>query len=266
MICGVLQPSAGSLRMLGKDGRALRELQRRRLGYCPQRLVIWSDLTGHEQLSFMARMYGMDRATAENRAATLLEVLGLQDVRHRLAAKLSGGMKRRLNVALAMVHDPDLLVLDEPTEGLDPQSRLLVRQVLRDCVHLGDKTILISTHDMDEAERLAHRVAIIDHGRLMALDTPDGLKACGGNCGVVEIILLGQGAAILERAAEALAPLTTRVLRSEDRLVLPGEQQDLAGPVRERLAAAAIEPTEIRFRRRTLEDVFIELTGRRLRR
>jgi ABC-2 type transport system ATP-binding protein len=173
-------------------------------------------------------------------------------------------MKRRLNIALTLVHDPDLLILDEPAAGLDPQSRILVRKVIVSLAHEKGKAVLVSTHDMDEADRLADRVAVMDHGRLIALDTPAGLKACGSSCGRVEVLLPGQSAERIDDAGRALEGLDPHVVRTEDSVVLAGDASS-AEPVRHKLAEHGIKPAEIRFRQRTLEDVFIELTGRRLR-
>ena len=156
------------------NGTALRDdirACRRRIGLCPQELVIWETLTCLEQLVFVGTQYDLARGEARRRALELLDILGLSDKANKLAKTLSGGMKRRLNLALALVHDPELLVLDEPQAGLDPQSRILVREYIRSLAE--EKTVLLTTHEMDEADRLAERIGIIDHGQLLVLDTPE---------------------------------------------------------------------------------------------
>jgi ABC-2 type transport system ATP-binding protein len=171
MICGLLRPDSGKVFLdgeeLGRDGR------RRSIGYCPQAAVVWERLTCLEQLEYVGRLYGASRTEARARSASLLESFGLSEQARKQARFLSGGMQRRLNIALALIHDPALVVLDEPEAGLDPQSRALVRDYIRGLAER--KTVILATHDMDEAERLADRVAIIDRGRLLELDSPAAL-------------------------------------------------------------------------------------------
>ena len=178
-------------------------------------------------------------------------------------------MQRRLNLALALVHDPEIVVLDEPEAGLDPQSRVLVREYIQSLARR--KTVILTTHNMDEAERLADRIAIIDHGRLLVLDTPQALKARLGEGDVLEIPLNGQ---VLEQAAlqqdlqAALAPLNGKLHFQLAGGVLTLRAHNLVGqlPVLlEALSAAGIRPDELRLRQNSLEDVFIQLTGRKLR-
>jgi ABC-2 type transport system ATP-binding protein len=264
MLCGLLRPDGGALRVLGGEGRSARANQRRKLGYCPQALVIWRDLTPLEQLTLMGEMFDLPRAAARRRATELLAMLGLEAKAASRAQGLSGGMKRRLNIALALVHDPALVILDEPAAGLDPQSRVLVRTVITSLAREAGKAVLVSTHDMDEAERLADRVAVMDQGRLIALDTPDGLKACGDRCGRIQVLLPGLSAERIEAVRAGLESLGRLAVRTEDSVLIAGDAT-LAEAVRGRLAELGVEPRELRFRQRTLEDVFIELTGRRVR-
>jgi ABC-2 type transport system ATP-binding protein len=174
LICGLLAADAGDILLFGEPVHPGAEVVKRRLGVCPQEIVIWSKLTCLEQLEFTGAMYGLERAAARRRGLELLSDLGLLEKKSRLAATLSGGMKRRLNLALALVHDPDFVVLDEPEAGLDPQRRVMVREYIRSLARR--RTVLFTTHNMDEAERVCDRVAIIDRGALLVLDTPDRLK------------------------------------------------------------------------------------------
>lgn len=266
MLVGLLKPDSGRIEVLGASGRDLRAAQRQQIGYCPQRLIVWRDLTCTEQLVFTARMYQLEHAEGESRAARLLEMFGLAKKRDELAAHLSGGMQRRLSLALAMVHEPEILILDEPAAGLDPQSRVLVRQRIRALSREQNKTILVSTHDMEEADRMADRVAIIDHGELLALDTPEVLKNTHGTKNLVEIALIGHPPRECERARAALSDVFPGVRLSEDVIHIDADDgAELVGPVQEKLTELSIEATEIRVRRRSLEDLFIELTGRSLR-
>jgi ABC-2 type transport system ATP-binding protein len=185
VICGLVAADSGRVVLdgaelggsRGKAGRALR----RAIGYCPQSLVVWDRLGCLEQLVFVARLHGASRADAARAGRDLLAALGLEDKARAQARKLSGGMQRRLNLALALVHGPRLVVLDEAEAGLDPQSRALVRDYIRGLA--GERTILVTTHDMDEAERIADRIAIVDRGKLLELDSPAALLARYGEDG-----------------------------------------------------------------------------------
>ncbi len=198
---------------------------------------------------------------ARERGEQLLKDLDLLEKRDSLARSLSGGMQRRLNLAMALMHDPDILVLDEPEAGLDPQSRVLVREYVKSLAR--KKTIILTTHNMDEAERLADRVAIIDHGKLLTLDTPEALKRTIGEGDVLEIELD-------DRAAGRALPLITQLVPqvSFANQLLQARAHgvvELLPAILEALRAAEAHPGEVRLRANTLEDVFISLTGRRLR-
>ena len=265
MMCGLLRPDSGQVLLRGKPLNSGNRAARALVGMCPQHIVLWERLTCIEQLVFIGRMYGLSGRIARRRGDQLLVELDLTKKRDKQARTLSGGMQRRLNLAMALVHDPEILVLDEPEAGLDPQSRLRVREYIQSLARR--KTVILTTHNMDEAERLADRVAIIDYGRLLVLDTPETLKSRVGEGDVLEIHLNGQAhktdaieAALADLGGQvsfgfAGDALTIRALSAVN--LLPG--------ILERLAAAGIEPGEVRLRQNTLEDVFIQLTGRRLR-
>ncbi|RPI32204.1 MAG: ABC transporter ATP-binding protein [Chloroflexota bacterium] len=271
MMCGLLKPDSGQVWVHGspishRDGEA-----RARVGVCPQNVVIWPHLTCLEQLLFIGQMYGLPGGLAAQRGQSLLEELGLLDKSDRLARTLSGGMQRRLNLAMALVHDPEIVVLDEPEAGLDPQSRVQVRDYIRSLARR--KTIILTTHNMDEADRLADRVAIIDQGELLVVDTPEDLKRRAGVGDVAEIGLNGAGfdASRLQPVLERLACVDNRpvsvsydaahgvlTVRAPDMVnILPG--------VIDTLKQAGFPCGDLRLRQNTLEDVFIQLTGRRLR-
>ena len=267
IICGLLRPDSGDVFLHNHSLRDSANAVLARVGVCPQDIVLWNNLTCLEQLVFIGQMYGLSGRSARARGIHLLDGIGLGEKRDALAKTLSGGMQRRLNLIMALVHDPDLIVLDEPEVGLDPQGRILVREYIRALAR--HKTIVLTTHDMDEAERLADRVAIIDRGRLLALDTPDALnvRRRGGCCSRSR---WSPRTATLERqlpqAVAALSQLVSRVVSADHTLVLRSRH------IVERLPAilatldqTGLQPGEIRLRATTLEDVFIALTGRRLR-
>jgi len=267
MMCGLLKPDAGRVLVHGRlitNGDAD---VRARVGVCPQNVVVWERLTCIEQLQFVGEMYGLAGPIARQRGDQLLEQLDLSDRRNTQARRLSGGMRRRLSLVLALVHDPDIVVLDEPEAGLDPQSRIKVRDHIRSLARR--KTVILTTHNMDEAERVADRIAIIDHGELLVLDTPDALKGRVGEGDVLEIGLNGQtGNDNAERARVALARLTPHVALD----VIHGtltvralNAVNLLPSIMEVLSETGLRCGEVHLRANTLEDVFIQLTGRRLR-
>jgi ABC-2 type transport system ATP-binding protein len=234
------------------------------IGLCPQEVVIWESLTCLEQLELVGRLYDVRPDVARNRAIELLSVFGLLDRKHKLARTLSAGMKRRLNLALALVHDPQMLILDEPQAELDPQSRILVREYIRS---LGSgKTVLLSTHDMDEADRLADRIAIIDHGRLLVLDASEGLKRRIGAGDILEIRIAEGQEDELRRLQQVLPDSLRNLAYEEGILRLVGvDTPDVLPPLLDRLRSSGLQIQDMTIRKKTLEDVFIALTGRRLR-
>ena len=267
MMCGLLKPDAGRVTIQGVPVAGGDPEVRARVGVCPQEVVLWERLTCLEQLQFIGQMYGLTRQRARQRSEQLLEELDLTSKRGSQARTLSGGLQRRLNLAMALVHDPEIVVLDEPEVGLDPQSRVKVREYIRSMARV--KTVILTTHNMDEADRVADRVAIIDHGQLLVLDTPEALKRRVGEGDVVEIGLsaaLDKDAA--ERARTALASVVSQTFVHAGRRALTVRALDAVGAlpaILHALETAGLQPGEVRVRENTLEDVFIQLTGRRLR-
>lgn len=269
MICGELAPDTGRILLHGRPIRSNAD-DRSRVGLCPQELVIWERLTCREQLEFAGQMYGLSRKTAREHASGLLVELNLEGKARALGGTLSGGMKRRLNIALALVHDPELVILDEPTAGLDPQSRVLVRDFIRSLAR--DRTILLTTHDMDEAERVCDRVAIIDRGNLLACGTPQSIKdhslpagedvMAGGT-----LIELRFGRLVEAQAATALATVSDIEIDQSPGLLTihAAKPTELLPRLLDRLRLAGVPADEVRLRTLSLEDVFLTLTGRGVR-
>jgi len=264
MMCGLLRPDEGTVSLEGRPISAGDADVRTRVGVCPQDVVLWPTLTCLEQLRFVGEMYGLAEAGASKRGGALLEDLGLAEKKDALAGTLSGGMQRRLNLALALVHDPEIVVLDEPEAGLDPQSRVNVRDYIRSMAR--KRTVIVTTHNMDEADRVADRVAVIDRGRLLVLDTPEALKSSVGEGDVVELTLADGSDA--ERAKAALSSVVGlgRVVVSDGTVKVSARGAVHVLPaIMDALADAGLECRDLRLRENTLEDVFIHLTGRRLR-
>lgn len=262
MMCGLTRPDQGRVFLHGQLITDRDPDLRARVGVCPQHLVLWTMLTCLEQMVFMGEMYGVPRRLARLRSRDLLAALGLSEKTNKPARTLSGGMQRRLNLALALVHDPELLVLDEPEAGLDPQSRVMVRDYIKSLAR--KKTVILTTHNMDEAERLADRVAIIDRGKLLVLDTPENLKRSVGEGDVLEIEVLGAEGQV-EKAVAAVQPVAEATARGTSVVIQARAVVEKLPAILEALRSAGVKPGEVRLRENTLEDVFIALTGRRLR-
>jgi len=265
MMVGLLKPTSGSVLIDGEDVASATFELKGKIGICPQDIVLWEGLTTRENLVFMADMYGVARATSRTRAEGLLEDMGLTEKAKSLAGDLSGGMKRRLNVAMALMHDPEIVVLDEPTAGLDPQSRVRVADYIGK-ISEADKTVILTTHLMEIADKLSDRVAVIDHGKLLVVDPPERLKDTVGSGDVLEIHLANEemvsdaiGAIETVEGIDSAAPVDGVIaVRALD---MVGKLQRLFNTLEER----KIEISNVSLRKNTLEDVFITLTGRGLR-
>jgi ABC-2 type transport system ATP-binding protein len=260
MMCGLLKPTSGEVLI---KGLRIRESNiHSRVGICPQHIVLWKQLTCYEQLVFMARMYDVPGNLAKDRAKRLISRMGLDEKRDKTAATLSGGMKRRMNVIMALVHDPEIVVFDEPEAGLDPQSRIMVREFIQETAR--DKTVIFTTHNMDEAERVSDRVAIIDHGRLLKLDTPGNLKKSIGEGDILELVIHGDTG-----SGEVFGNLEKEgftILAREPELII--KAMDLVPRIPRVYAILeyhGLTISQMQMRENTLEDVFIHLTGRGLR-
>ena len=268
IMVGLLDPTSGDVFIEGQSVRAQRGEVQRHIGVCPQQNVLWDKQTCLEQLEFIGVNYGISRRLARRRGAELLEALGLTAKSNELAGRLSGGMKRRLNLALALVHDPHIIFLDEPEAGLDPQSRVLVRDLIRQLAR--HKTVVLTTHNMDEAERLADRVAIIDYGRLLVVDTPDALKRKLGEGSVLEIELEFRSGTVegqsIQRMLDCLKPGFPEAVVINNILILRGPELSAQLPdVLRLIETGGMWAASIHMRANTLEDVFLSLTGRGMR-
>jgi lipooligosaccharide transport system ATP-binding protein len=252
---GLTDPDGGTISMFDLPiPRSAREA-RARVGVVPQIDNLDPDFTVRENLMVYGRYFGLSKVDIESRIPALLEFAGLANRAGDNIKALSGGMKRRLTLARALINDPDLIFLDEPTTGLDPQARHLIWQRLRQLAAQG-KTIFLTTHFMDEAERLCHRLAIMDHGRIMAIGTPRDLVAAHIEPQVVEVF--GDGAEAW--AAERGAALCERCEQTGETVFCYARNVDP-------LLHSLEQRPELRYLHRpaNLEDVFLRLTGRDLR-
>jgi lipooligosaccharide transport system ATP-binding protein len=252
---GLTDPNAGAITLVGEPvPKAAREA-RVRVGVVPQMDNLDPDFTVVENLRIYGRYFRVPDALLHERIPRLLEFAGLSTKGSSSIRTLSGGMKRRLTLARALINDPELLILDEPTTGLDPQARHLIWDGLRQLLTQG-KTILLTTHFMDEAERLCSRLAVIDHGRMIACDTPRALIAAHVEPEVIEVY-----------GDEARAWADARGRQLVERLELAGETAFCYTRDAAPLLADLAKQNNVRYLHRpaNLEDLFIKLTGRELR-
>ena len=255
MMVGLLKPTEGQIK-INQDSE---------IGICPQDIVLWDYLTCYENLFIMGKMYDVPSNELKKRANKILELLSLENKRNTKVKDLSGGMKRRMNIAMATIHNPNILVLDEPSEGLDPQSR----RVLWDYIKLqkeNGKTIILTTHLMDEADKLSDRVGIIDNGELLQLDTPEKLKQSIGKGDIVELNLKNNKNTDeiikqLKQIPEAKNIIQDNLKISLNILNAVNKLPNIIHIIEN----SNNELNDINIRQNTLEDVFIELTGKQLR-
>ena len=264
MLTTLLRPTAGSATVAGIDLLAEPREVRRRIGYVAQigATPAPGTILG-EELVAQARLQGMSKADALSRLVELLPRLDLAGFERRALSEMSGGQRRRFDVALGLMHSPTLLFLDEPTTGLDPQSRANLWDHIRSLRDDQGVTIVLSTHYLDEADLLADRLLVMDGGRIVADDTPDALKArVAGD--VVSVSVEGDLAAAERVAADALHPRTSVI--EGDQLVLTVDRGDVAvPPLLRALDLAGIPLVSVQVHRPTLDDVFLTMTGRSLR-
>jgi ABC-2 type transport system ATP-binding protein len=189
MLTGLVTPDAGEVLVNGHRLAGDADPVKRRLGLVPQDLALYDELSAHDNLRFFGALYGLTGVALEHAMAQALTLVGLADRARQRVRGYSGGMKRRLNLAAGLLHDPDVLLLDEPTVGVDPQSRNAIFDNLEELKRRG-KALLYTTHYMEEAERLADRLVILDHGRVVADDTLDGLYRAHPGAGSLEKVFL----------------------------------------------------------------------------
>lgn len=264
MICGLLARDGGEVRICGEDvddGPPAR----RHIGYVPQDVALYPDLTGRENLVFWGRMYGLHGADLEGRVDDVLGRVDLADRAHDLVKTYSGGMARRINIAAGLLHTPDLLVLDEPTVGVDPQSRNAILGYVEE-LNAEGLSVLYTTHYMEEAERLCHRVGIIDEGKLVAEGTRRELVGLTGDQD--RVVLTFEAGVDLEAAAAVCRGVegVASASRTEDRLqALCPDSRSVLPRLVGALSDAGSHLAGVEVEEPNLEAVFLHLTGKSLR-
>lgn len=266
MMTGLLRPTSGRTLVEGEEIRSHSNPVKKRIGVCPQDIVVWEKLTCLENVVLMGRLFDVAKSDARTRATALLDRVGLAHKAGTRAVNLSGGMKKRLNLVMALIHEPQIIVLDEPITGLDPQSRLLVSEFIHDLSREQGKTVILTTHIMEVAAKLSDRIAIMDHGKLLALDTLSNLKKTTGGGDVVQISLKG------EIKAEAVLQLVSAIEGVESASIHEGKIRfqaadaiNLLPDISRQIDARGGRIDGLSLHGNTLEDIFIFLTGRNMR-
>jgi len=263
MLATLIIPDGGTATVAGADLLKDPGEVRRRIGYVAQGGSTWDEVTAREELILQARLYGMGKSEAQRRTQVALESFQLLDYADRKCKTYSGGQRRRVDIALGIIHEPKIVFLDEPTTGLDPQSRAHMWDEVR---RLRDEgvTVFLTTHYLEEADALCDRISIMDNGEIVAEGTPEALKREISG----DVVTLGLATEIVDKAREVLdaEPFTRRSETGDGALRLYVEAGAIAIPQMLRaLDAAAIEPTSIELHRPSLDDVFLAKTGRSLR-
>ena len=264
MISTLMKPSSGDVKLNGKSVLKKPGEMRRVLGVVPQKIALYEELSAYENLKFFGRLYGLSGNELEQRIDYVLELVGLADRKKELVKNYSGGMQRRVNLAAAMMHEPEVLIMDEPTVGIDPQSRNHLLETIRKLNQDEGMTVLYTSHYMEEVEKLCDRVYIMDHGKVIAEGTKEELKA-----------ILSDQETVLIDFDQSYPELFTKLSEIEGVQQATAEEHSLKLiiPKGTRLLAALFHEAErygaqvvnVNVQTPTLEDVFLRLTGRKLR-
>ncbi len=262
ILSGLLAPTAGSVTVDGRPMSPTAAAVKRTMGIVPQEIALYDELNARENLSFWGGLYGLSGSRLRGRVDQVLALIGLTDRAGDRVKTFSGGMKRRLNLGLGLVHEPTVLLLDEPTVGVDPQARINILEVIRQVAASG-KTVLYTTHYMQEAEELCQRLAIMDHGRILAEGSVEELKRMVGEGEIVTV----RGRFSAEEMRRSLdGNVDVRAVSLEDHQAMLAVQGGRGSTrVLQDLLARSLAIEEIAVRQPSLEQVFIKLTGRELR-
>lgn len=263
ILTGLLKPDSGEVLLDGEDYINCTIHQRKKIGFVPQELALYPTLSAYQNLNFFGSIYGLSGKTLRNRVNEVLEMVSLQDRAKDQIEYYSGGMKRRINIAAGLLHEPDVLFLDEPTVGVDPQSRNAIFECIEDLNRNG-LSILYTTHYMEEAERLCDRVAIMDNGKIIALDTPQSMiRSIGG--GLVRVGMLNGKMPAFHEKVMGLSTVKDAQNVDGELMVQAKETRGALVDLLEVANTLDATITSLEIHEPNLETVFLNLTGRALR-
>jgi len=260
ILAGIQRPSSG--RVMIKGFEATSTEAKYIVGYCPQEYSLYERLSGWDNIFFYASLYGIPRNEAKKRAEELLNMLNLEDYASERVSKYSGGMRKKLSLIVSLIHNPGVVILDEPTEGLDPDSRIKVWEIVKKMRNEG-KAIIVATHNMDEADKFSDMVGIIDRGKLLTEGTPENLKKVHGPPSVIEVVVTEKPS---EKLIRDLGKVAEKFYIDENILRVHVDDPDKAVPMlTELIYSAGLKIEVLKVVKPTLEDVFFRLTGRGLK-
>ncbi|MEO6938463.1 MAG: ABC transporter ATP-binding protein [Collimonas sp.] len=263
LICGLLRPDAGQILLDGEAVSAGNSTAKHKIGLVPQELALYEDLSANENLKLFGALYGLTGSRLKTRCSEVLALVNLSDRAADKPGSFSGGMKRRLNIAAALLHDPQLLILDEPTVGVDPQSRNAIFDSLEQLKREG-RSLIYTSHYMEEIERLADHIVIIDHGKVLADETPAALfQRLPAQAALQVDLALPADAILIDQIR--LQPGVTDVTSRDHSLQIGLQATDDALPLLQWLSANGNRPLHFTTAKAKLEDIFLGLTGRSLR-
>ena len=266
MIVGLLEPTAGTVSIYGEKIKARSKIIKEKVGIIPQELILWQFLTVEENLYFLADIYKVPKEISKVRIADLIKKLHLEEKKKELVKNLSGGLKRRLNIIMGLVHDPEIIICDEPTPGLDPQSRLLVWDFLEELCKQQGKTLILTTHFMDEADHLSDRIAIMDNGKLLVMNTAEELKNSLGKGDILEFTINDTTKSEELRKGLNFYDETLNIITLGEIVIIRGLGLIQKIPsILNKVEEFNLTISDMKIRKTTLEDVFIDLTGKQLR-
>jgi ABC-2 type transport system ATP-binding protein len=264
MLTTLLVPTAGEARVASYNVRTQAPLVRSRIGVVPQEFALFDELTAMENLWYIGELFGMKKDDLRDRSIELLTLMNLLDKKDIPAGGFSGGMKQRLSVAAGLLNRPEVLFMDEPTTGLDPQSRIAIREITKSLNQSG-VTIIYTTHDMEEADKLCQRIAIMDHGRIKAEGTPDELKGKYGGGHRILLELDRVDERLLKEIAALVHATSMHTYNHTIELVVASVEGGVLHRLSNFLAAKKVEVKELKSTEPSLEDVFLNLTSKELR-
>jgi ABC-2 type transport system ATP-binding protein len=262
MISGLLPPASGQILIFGEDATGRSGRARSRMGVVPQEIALYDELTCRENVRFWGRLYGLAGSGLDEAARRALDVVGLAERAAERVSKLSGGLKRRLNLAAGLVHAPDLLLLDEPTAGIDPQARLRILDVIRSQASAG-RAVLYTSHYLEEAEQICDRLAVVDHGRILAAGTVAELRKLVGEGPVVR--LRGDVPADALAGLAARCPGTSLLSAADGAASFAAVDAAACSSLVRELFGRGLRLDDLRIQEPTLQSLFLKLTGRELR-
>jgi ABC-2 type transport system ATP-binding protein len=265
MLSTILPPTSGSALIMGydilKEAKKVKEF----IGVCPQEIVLYERLTARENIHLIAQMHGLRKSDYKEKTDDLLGKMNLLERANDKVKKFSGGMRRRVNVLMAVIHEPEIIFLDEPSAGLDPQTRRVVWDFIKD-FQKRNRTILLTTHNMEEADDLSDELVIIDYGKIIAQGSPEILKSKLGEGDVIEFKVNKEDREkrdeIISRISELSFVKWVKKV-GKGKIILNG--LDGLRKISEIIEAVKVQMQDVSIRKNTLEDVFLDLTGRRLR-